>query len=143
MPKDGLLFKLKKNLLPLFRGKIILKELGYFKTYYWRKNATFQVRNHFPTINNFSSITLFTPFHNENSFTQKKWRLNGWKYNNEKWKAFVRILFTVLTFQFCIILIHRWYINRILNPTNYSKVWIYFLFKLSYEVEGSSHTRMS
>ena len=34
MPKDGLLFKLKKNLLPLFRGKIILKELGYFKTYY-------------------------------------------------------------------------------------------------------------
>ena len=72
MPKDGLLFKLKKNLLPLFRGETILKELGYFKTYYRRKNATFQVRNHFPTINNFSSITLFTPFHNENSFTQKK-----------------------------------------------------------------------
>ena len=35
MPKDGLLFKLIENiLLPLFGGKTILKELGYFKSYY-------------------------------------------------------------------------------------------------------------
>ena len=132
-------------LLPVFRGKIVLKELGYFRSYYWRKYATFQLRNHFPTINNFSSITLFTPFIVKTHSHRKNWRLDGWKYH--KWNAFVWISFNGMTFQVSYMKFHSYYIKNCINGNKNSLSFLNIsmngVFIVCYKIEGLSHTRMS